>query len=233
MSQKKCFVIYGAASDVVKPIFTNFFTDSFICLINKDRPAHLLGEIIVTSDHDYKSQLKAKLKEVPADNILVFINAAVYTDDCLFVGHTAQNLERMVTVGAHRMSEISQILVAEMLSRRKGRLINLSSFRAKSPAKGTVVYSAIKAFAETLFKGIALEVGRFDITSNSIALGFVDTKLLAGLPESSVQKFKRAVSKRRFVPEDQIILTLNYIIDSFYLNGATIDLDGALLKLES
>jgi NAD(P)-dependent dehydrogenase (short-subunit alcohol dehydrogenase family) len=232
VTEKRCFVIYGAASDVIRPVFSSYPNDEFICLINIDRPAHLKGEILATGEADFKHRLKAKLKEIPPDRMLVFINAAVYTDDCLFSGHTLENLERMISVGVSQISEISQILVAEMLSRRKGRLINISSFRARNPAKGTVMYSAIKSFSETLFKGIALELGRFDITSNSIALGFMDTKLLAGLPESSVEKFKRAVSKRKFLNEDEFIGTLNYVLQSTYLNGATVDLDGALLMVE-
>ena len=71
-----------------------------------------------------------------------------------------------------------------------GCFIYLSSFRSQKPTKGTILYSASKAFGETFFKGIGIEYGRFNITSHLIRMGAFEGKMLFNLnqtyPDSEV-----------------------------------------------
>ena len=93
---------------------------------------------------------------------------------------------------------VSKIVVEKMLKNKSGRLINLSSFRSYNPTNGTSIYSSIKSFNNTFFKSLGLEYGRFDITSNSISIGFADTKLLKNLDKESIMKYKNAITKKNF-----------------------------------
>ena len=60
------------------------------------------------------------------------------------------------------------------------------------------MYSAIKSFSDTFFKGIGLKYGRFDITSNTISIGFAESKLLDSIPDEKKMEFKQKVSKESF-----------------------------------
>ena len=226
------FVIYGAASDIVAPIFEHFLDADFICLVNRSKPTHLKGAIIETRSDTFEHDLKLKLAEISKDRIVIFLNAAVYQKDELFVAHSKLDIEKMISVGINQTLLIVQIIIAEMLKRRKGRVINLSSFRANAPTKGTAVYSAIKSFSNTFFNAIGLEYGRFDITSNSIAIGFADSKLLDGLEARKLSQFKNSISKNKFLPKEEFLNTLEYLIASKYVNSAVIDLNGGLGLLE-
>ena len=97
----------------------------------------------------------------------------------------------------------------QMIKKKVGRFINLSSFRSKLPINGTSLYSSIKSFNNIFFKSIGLEYGRFDITSNSISIGFADTKLLKNLPKESIQKYKKSIVKNRFLDKDEFFNSLN------------------------
>ena len=232
MTDRLCFVIFGAASDVIRPLYSAYAGCEFLLLVNQSVPAYLPGDIISTAEKSFLSLFVAKLKAVPADHKLVFINAAVSTDDQLFISHSQSAIGEMLHVGIGLLVDITKAVVSEMVARKEGRLINLSSFRATNPSAGTVLYSSIKGFSEAFFRGLGLEYGRFDITSNSIALGFMETKLLDALPEKKKRSYKKAVSKREFVPHSEFLSTLNYIIHSRYLNSSVIDLDGGLAYLD-
>ena len=78
------FIIYGAGSDIVAPIFEEFPQSDFICLINKNKPSYLKGEIIQTGNDLFLDQLKDTLQKVDKSRMLVFINAAVFQKDELF-----------------------------------------------------------------------------------------------------------------------------------------------------
>ena len=126
---------------------------------------------------------------------------------------------------------VSKIVIEKMLKNKSGRLINLSSFRSYNPTNGTSIYSSIKSFNNTFFKSLGLEYGRFDITSNSISIGFADTKLLKNLDKESIMQYKNAITKKKFLPLNEFTDCIDYIIKSSYLNCANIDLDGGLNKI--
>lgn len=229
---KLTFVIYGAGSDIIAPVFSHFIDADFICLVNRFKPDYLRGVILETGSDDFENELKGALGEVSRDRMLVFLNAAVYQKDELFIAHSKTGIEQMIFVGIIQALMISQILLGEMVKRRKGRVINLSSFRANAPAKGTAVYAAIKSFGNTFFSALGLEYGRFDITSNSIAIGFAESKLLDSLEIHKIANFKKSVAKNKFLPQEDFLQTIEFIIKSKYFNASVIDLNGGLGFLE-
>ncbi|MFL2693708.1 MAG: SDR family NAD(P)-dependent oxidoreductase [Gammaproteobacteria bacterium] len=232
MQHKLTFVIYGAASDIVAPIFNYYKDADFICLVNKSKPDYLSGLILETGSSDFEDQFIQALSNISKDRMLVFISAAVYQKDELFIQHSQADISTMINVGISQLLFISQTVVNEMIKRRMGRAINLSSFRANSPTKGAAIYSAIKSFSNTFFSGLGIEYGRFDITSNSIAIGFAESKLLDNLKEEKINYFKQCIAKNKFLPNQEFLKVLDFIIRSKYFNASVIDLNGGLENLK-
>ena len=229
---KITFIIYGASSDVVSPIFDEFKDSEFICLVNKSKPDYLLGEILDTNQKSFLNNLENSLNRVDERSLIVYLNAAVFQKDELFISHKKDDLEKMLEVGINKNLSITEVVLKEMIKRKEGRLINLSSFRSKAPSKGTAIYSAVKSFNETFFNALGIEYGRFNITCNSIALGFADSKLLYNLNEEKISSFKKSISKRFFLPSDEFMLSIKFLIDSKYTNSAVLDLNGGLNYLD-
>lgn len=229
---KLAFVIYGAGSDIIAPVYDYFSDAIFICLVNRSKPDRLKGEILETGSDNFENDLKSVLTNIPKDRLLVYLNAAVYQKDELFITHSKNDIKNMIHVGITMPLFVSQIVLGEMVKRRKGRAINLSSFRAHAPTKGTAVYAAIKSFGNTFFGGVGLEYGRFDITSNSISIGFAESKLLDSLEEKKIAEFKKSVAKNKFLPKEEFLGALEYIINSKYFNASIIDLNGGLELLK-
>lgn len=176
MKHKLAFIIYGAGSDIIAPIFNYYPDANFICLVNKSKPEYLTGLILETGSSDFEDQLAIALSNIPKDRMLVFLSAAVYQKDELFIQHSHTDINMMIHSGISQLLFISQIVVTEMLKRRTGRAINLSSFRAHSPTKGAAIYSAIKSFSNIFF---------LDLELSMVDLILLVTLLLLVLPKVS------------------------------------------------
>ena len=118
-------------------------------------------------------------------------------------------------------------ILAEFLPKmnKGGRIILFSSVYSAINVPGMGVYSASKAFVDKLVKIAALE--NPDITVNSIQLGYTGIGMGASTPKN-MAKAKGKTTKKRFVTIEEIYNTIEYIINTDYLTGQNIRLDGGI-----
>ena len=122
-------------------------------------------------------------------------------------------------------------VIRNMLRRRWGRIINISSLAAFSGSAGQTNYSAAKGALVAFTKSLAAEVGPYGVTVNSVAPGFVETEMIGFLtPEVRTDFMKRIPAKRFGVPEDIAPLVSFLCTDgAAYLSGQTIRVDGGFV----
>ena len=116
----------------------------------------------------------------------------------------------------------TRAVIAQMLERKKGKIINISSGAAMS-GRGGALYSAAKAGIIGLTKGLATEVGPLGINVNCIAPGMGDTGfqvIVKATPEMK-EGYTRMVPMRRLTtPEDIASMTV------FLASDAAVDITG-------
>ncbi|WP_405784966.1 3-oxoacyl-ACP reductase FabG [Streptomyces sp. NBC_01378] len=113
---------------------------------------------------------------------LVLVNNAGITRDNLLFKMTEQDWDSVIGVhlrGAFLMSKACQ---AYMTAAGSGRIVNLSSTAALGN-RGQVNYSAAKAGLQGFTKTLAIELGKFGVTANAIAPGFIATEMTAKTAE--------------------------------------------------
>ncbi|MFB7708877.1 3-oxoacyl-ACP reductase FabG [Streptomyces sp. NPDC056105] len=113
---------------------------------------------------------------------LVLVNNAGITRDNLLFKMTEQDWDSVIGVhlrGAFLMSKACQ---AYMTAAGWGRIVNLSSTAALGN-RGQVNYSAAKAGLQGFTKTLAIELGKFGVTANAIAPGFIATEMTAKTAE--------------------------------------------------
>jgi len=134
----------------------------------------------------------------------VLVNNAGITRDNLLFKMSANDWDAVMNVhlrGAFLMSRATQ---KHMVEAGWGRIINLSSVSALGH-RGQVNYSAAKAGIQGLTKTLAIELGKFGVTANAIAPGFIETEMTAstakrmGVP---FEDFKAAAAKT--IPVDRV-----------------------------
>lgn len=120
-------------------------------------------------------------------------------------------------------------MAEKMVSMRtKGVIINFSSISAAGNM-GQAAYSAAKAGIEALTKVMAKELGMFRIRACAIAPGFIETSSTkAALSDSLINHWKKQTPLRALGRMEDIASTVRYIIETDYLSGAVIHIDGGL-----
>ena len=136
--------------------------------------------IAVGADVSQADQVEAAMGKVAADlgpPVVLINNAGVIRDNLLFK-MTEDDWDTVLGVhlrGAFLMSRAAQKF---MVDQQYGRIVNLSSSSALGN-RGQVNYSAAKAGMQGLTKTLAIELGKFGVTANAVAPGFIATDMTA------------------------------------------------------
>lgn len=117
-----------------------------------------------------------------------------------------------------------------MVSRREGRIINISSMWGRSGASCEAAYSASKAGVHGLTQALAKELAPSGISVNAIACGVIDTSMNDLLsPEDKVSLAEEIPAGRFGTPEEVAACVFTLASSSPYLTGQIIGLDGGYL----
>ena len=133
------------------------------------------------SDPDQVEAAVARIADRLGAPTVLVNNAGIIRDNLIF-RMSVEDWDSVMAVhlrGAFLMTKACQ---AYMTQERFGRIVNLSSTSAQGN-RGQVNYSAAKAGMQGLTKTLAIELGKFGITANAIAPGFIETEMTAETAE--------------------------------------------------
>jgi 3-oxoacyl-[acyl-carrier protein] reductase len=164
----------------------------------------------------------------------VLINNAGITRDNLLFKMTDQDWDAVMGVhlrGSFLMSRAAQKYMTEA---GWGRIVNLSSVSALGN-RGQVNYSTAKAGLQGFTKTLAIELGRFGVTANAIAPGFIETEMTAATAERvgvPFEDFKKAAAAqipvgRTGKPEDIAAVASFFVSDeASFVSGQVVYVAG-------
>ncbi|HXR87743.1 MAG TPA: glucose 1-dehydrogenase [Stellaceae bacterium] len=145
----------------------------------------------------------------------ILVNNAGIAVSKPLVEHSEEDWDRVLDTNLKGAWLMSRELASRWLElKHAGRIINISSLLAFRTARGVPSYAAAKAGLDHLTRTMAVELGRFGITVNAIAPGYVETDMNRDFLRSNTGK---ALTSR--IPAGRV--------------GEPDDLDGALLLLAS
>ncbi len=125
---------------------------------------------------------------------------------------------------------MTRFAVLQMMKNRYGRIVNMSSVGGKLGLPGQANYAASKAGQIALSLSVSKEVAKRNITINNVCPGFIETELLADLPEEQVKEYKSQVPMKRFGKVDEVAHAVLFFAarEASYITGATLDVAGGL-----
>ncbi len=140
-----------------------------------------LGAIPVRADSASEEDIAAAVSfvEQKLGDVDVLINNAAVSFVGLYTDMTDGEWERMLKVNLKAPEKYIRLLLPRMISRKSGKIINISSMWGEVGASCEVHYSATKAALIGLTKALAKELGPSGITVNAIAPGMIDTDMNA------------------------------------------------------
>ncbi len=116
-----------------------------------------------------------------------------------------------------------------MIEQEFGRIINMSSFVGEAGNVGQANYAAAKSGLFGFTKTAALELARYNITVNAISPGFIETEMVAAIPESAKEKILEQIPLGRLGKPEDIARAVRYVVeDADYMTGNILDINGGV-----
>ena len=136
---------------------------------------------------------------------------------------------QVIDVNLTAVLRLSQAFIPGMKKLKWGRIVNISSLagRSKSLVAGGS-YMASKAGVLGLTRAIAVEMGPFGITANSVAPGRILTEMAKQAGEEVNRRYAEQIPVRRLGTIDEVAAAILYLAseEAGFVNGALIDING-------
>lgn len=172
------------------------------------------------------AEYKRVFGDTGAPDALIY-NAGIARDN-LFMFMSADEWHSVIETSVNGFFNTVQPLVFNMLARKSGRIVVISSVSGVAGQAGQANYSAGKAALIGAAKSLAREVGRKGVLVNVVAPGIIDTEMTANLP---LERILPLVPLNRVGKVEEVAGVVSFRCggDSSYVHGQVIGVNGGLL----
>lgn len=160
----------------------------------------------------------------------VLVNNAGVVDDAYLLMINEDSLSRSLDINIKGYFHCAQQAALKMMSKKQGKIINISSVSSVLAVEGQGVYSATKGAVNSMTATLAKELAPRGITVNAVAPGFIETEMIDAIPEDKKEEYLKAVPMHKFgTAADVANVVASLCSDAFaYMTGQVVVLDGGL-----
>jgi NAD(P)-dependent dehydrogenase (short-subunit alcohol dehydrogenase family) len=225
------FVITGASRGIGKFLAEYFASlgEKVIGVYKMTQPEIIKNVQFFQVDIAEDEQVKKWVDTIKPDlSKIVLINAAGsnYTS----FGHKSDILQWKRTIDVNLIGTFNVIhhFLSIMREQNYGRIINFSSVVAQMGIPGASAYAASKAGLWGLAKSLAVENASKGITINTMNLGYFNIGMINEVRPEFQENIKTKIPVGKFGDPVNILNAIKFMIDSPYMTGSTIDVNGGL-----
>ena len=166
--------------------------------------------------------------ELQLGPISVIVNNAGITRDAMLHRMTPQQWKDVIRVDLDSAFNMVQPVINGMRDRNFGRIINISSLNGQKGQMGQSNYSAAKAGLIGFTKALAQENARKGITVNCVAPGYINTEMVAAVPEKVLEAIIAQIPVGRLGKAEEIAKCVAFLAsdDAGFITGATLSANG-------
>lgn len=193
-----------------------------------------LGERLVLRKFDVSSReaVEAFWAQITEEfeQIHVLVNNAGIRMDNILASLDEESWDKVMDTNLKGTYLMSQGAVLHMMRKRYGRIINMSSIGGTLGLAGQANYAASKAGQMAMARTLSKEVGKRGITVNCVLPGFIETELIADLPEEQVKEYKSQVPLKRFGKTEEVAHAVKFLAskNAGYITGCNLEVTGGL-----
>ena len=170
---------------------------------------------------------KAKAEHGSID---VLVNNAGITKDRMFVKMTREDWDAVIETNLNSMFNVTKQVVAEMIEKGWGRIINISSVNGEKGQAGQTNYSAAKAGMHGFSMALAQELASKGVTVNTVAPGYIGTDMVKAIRQDVQDKIVATIPVKRFGEPSEIASIIAWLAsdEGGYSTGAEFSVNGGL-----
>lgn len=242
---KKTVLVTGASRGIGRAIALAFAKEGYHVFLNCNHSVTQLEQVrneitelpdgscdMVIGDvgnpEHVEKMFKSIYKRCKALDVLV--NNAGIAHIGLLSAMTDKEWNRILKTNLSSVFYCSRAAIPQMVSKKSGRIINISSMWGTSGASCEAAYSATKAGVHGLTKSLAKELAPSNIQVNAIACGVIDTAMNQQLSDEDKIVLKNEIPASRFgTPEEVADVVLQLAAAPTYLTGQIVGVDGGYL----
>jgi 3-oxoacyl-[acyl-carrier protein] reductase len=239
----KCALVTGGSRGIGKAVCIKMAALGYHVLINyktnETAAAITLAQILqnggtgellafnVSDKNETRHVLESWIENNNEKYIEVLVNNAGIKDDVLMAWMKDEQWENVIETNLNSFFYITRLVVTSMLEKKYGRIINIVSLSGLKGVAGQVNYSAAKAGIIGATKSLAIETGRYGITVNAVAPGFIKTDMLEGVDEKQLEKL---IPVKRFGMPEEVAHAVGFLAshEAAYITGTVLSIDGGL-----
>ncbi|WP_321343907.1 acetoacetyl-CoA reductase [Breoghania sp.] len=161
--------------------------------------------------------------------VAVLVNNAGITRDTMFHKMSWEQWRDVMSTNLDSMFAMTRPVIEGMRERGHGRIINISSINGQKGQMGQANYSAAKAGVIGFTKAIAQENARKGITVNAICPGYINTDMVAAMPEKVLESIISTIPVGRLGHPEEIGGLTVYLASeaAAFMTGSVLTINGA------
>ena len=231
--KNKICIVTGAAQGIGAATCAKFAAEGAI-VIGCDRRTDMLSDAYERHQVDVTDRVAVDMMVAAVlerhGRIDVLVNNAGITKDARLVRMTLQQFDAVIDVNLRGVFHCAQAVANTMIDQGCGVILNASSVVGIYGNFGQTNYAAAKFGVIGFTKTWSRELGPKGIRVNAVAPGFVDTPILATIPDKVLQHMKEQVPLGRLAQPEEIANVYAFLAsdEASYINGAVIEVSGGM-----
>ncbi|HAR48933.1 MAG TPA: 3-oxoacyl-ACP reductase, partial [Smithella sp.] len=184
-----------------------------------------ISQFDVTDNTQTKDAVKTIIEH--HKNIQVLINNAGITADGLFMLLGEDEWDSVINTSLKGFYNMTKPVLREMVRKKRGSIVSVSSLSALMPNRGQANYAAAKAGIIAASRALATEVARFGIRVNLVAPGLIETDMIK---ETPVEQIKQIIPMARLGKPEEVANVIRFLCsdDASYITGQVIGINGGI-----
>ncbi|MFO7568952.1 MAG: 3-oxoacyl-ACP reductase FabG [Smithellaceae bacterium] len=241
MEEKKLALVTGASRGIGRATAVELASAGYYVVINYNaneaaaaetlaqvQAAGSQGEIRKFDVNDAEA-VKETLALIMAQHnrIDVLVNNAGITADGLFMMMGEEEWTSVINTTLNGFYNVTKPVLREMIRRKRGSIVSVSSISSLMPNRGQANYSAAKAGLNAASRSLSAEVARFGIRVNVVAPGVIETDMTSAIP---MEEMKKMIPMARAGKPREVASVIRFLCsdDASYITGQVIAINGGV-----
>lgn len=171
---------------------------------------------------------EAVVKALENVELDVLVNNAGITKDNLFFWMSDEEWSDVIDTSVHGTFFVTKAVIKNMISNKRGSIVNVASVSGLVGNAGQTNYSAAKGAMIGFTKALSVEVARYGIRVNAVAPGLIESQMTK---ELDLKEMKKNIPLKRVGKADEVAECVLFLADkASYVTGEVLNISGGMVR---